>query len=259
MASEEWNSRLPTLEKLGAVLPENLDASRVAEEWFRSFTEHISDAEATLALIHPDALWRDLLAFTWDMRTFVGEEKIRPFVQDRVAPSHLTNFRLTNFVQLQKPFPDLAWIVSIFRFEVDAGECCGVFRLVPTASGVWKAFTIFTCLESLKNFPYKVEGLRRRNVIPGVKWAQQRHEEVQFEGSEPAVLIVGAGQSALSLAARLKYLDVPTLMIEKDARVGDSWRKRYDSLCLHFPVWNDHMPYLPYVLSNLHCMYSQEI
>lgn len=27
---------------------------------------------------------------------------------------------------------------------------------------------------------------------------------------------------------------------------GDSWRKRYKSLCLHDPVWYDHMPYLPF-------------
>ena len=27
---------------------------------------------------------------------------------------------------------------------------------------------------------------------------------------------------------------------------GDSWRNRYKSLCLHDPVWYDHMPYLPF-------------
>ena len=24
------------------------------------------------------------------------------------------------------------------------------------------------------------------------------------------------------------------------------WRKRYKSLCLHDPVWYDHLPYLPF-------------
>ncbi|MEM6987361.1 MAG: NAD(P)/FAD-dependent oxidoreductase, partial [Pseudomonadota bacterium] len=36
------------------------------------------------------------------------------------------------------------------------------------------------------------------------------------------------------------------VVIEKNARAGDSWRKRYKSLCLHDPVWYDHLPYLPF-------------
>ncbi len=34
--------------------------------------------------------------------------------------------------------------------------------------------------------------------------------------------------------------------LEKNPRPGDSWRNRYKSLCLHDPVWYDHMPYLPF-------------
>ena len=39
---------------------------------------------------------------------------------------------------------------------------------------------------------------------------------------------------------------MPTLIIEQNARPGDAWRKRYNSLCLHDPVWYDHLPYLPF-------------
>ena len=39
---------------------------------------------------------------------------------------------------------------------------------------------------------------------------------------------------------------MPTIIIEKNERAGDSWRKRYKSLCLHDPVWYDHLPYLPF-------------
>ncbi|ETW93789.1 MAG: FAD-dependent oxidoreductase [Candidatus Entotheonella factor] len=39
---------------------------------------------------------------------------------------------------------------------------------------------------------------------------------------------------------------MPTIIIEKNERPGDSWRKRYKSLCLHDPVWYDHLPYLPF-------------
>lgn len=55
------------------------------------------------------------------------------------------------------------------------------------------------------------------------------------------MLVVGAGQAGLSIAARLGQLDVDTLVIERNERIGDSWRKRYRSLVLHDPVWYDHM------------------
>ena len=39
---------------------------------------------------------------------------------------------------------------------------------------------------------------------------------------------------------------MPTIILEKNPRAGDSWRNRYRSLCLHDPVWYDHLPYLPF-------------
>jgi putative flavoprotein involved in K+ transport len=48
------------------------------------------------------------------------------------------------------------------------------------------------------------------------------------------------------LGARLRQLGVPTIITEKNARPGDSWRNRYRSLVLHDPVWYDHLPYMPF-------------
>lgn len=42
--------------------------------------------------------------------------------------------------------------------------------------------------------------------------------------------------SGLSVAARLKFLGINTLVVEKNERIGDNWRNRYDSLCLHDSV-----------------------
>ncbi|KAH9816018.1 hypothetical protein DFH28DRAFT_1082214 [Melampsora americana] len=63
---------------------------------------------------------------------------------------------------------------------------------------------------------------------------------------QPKVLIIGAGQSGLMLGARLKLLGLSTLIVDKNQRTGDSWRKRYHSLCLHDPIWADHFPYMSY-------------
>ena len=63
---------------------------------------------------------------------------------------------------------------------------------------------------------------------------------------EPEVLIIGAGQSGLALAAQLQHLGVPYLVAEQNSNIGDNWRKRYDSLILHDPVWVNHLPFKPF-------------
>jgi len=157
----------------------------------------------------------------------------------------------------------------MFDFETDIGVASGIARLVPTSSegGEWRAHTVFTNLEDLKGFAEKTGELRNREPNHG-RWEEDRRKEREFEGREPVVVIVGGGHSGLDLAARLKCLDIPTLVVEKNSRIGDNWRNRYEALCLHDPVCEytsiaisfffffflnmvilgyDHMPYLPYV------------
>ena len=64
--------------------------------------------------------------------------------------------------------------------------------------------------------------------------------------AQPYCVIVGGGQGGIALGARLSQLDVPTIIVEKNPRPGDSWRRRYKSLCLHDPVWYDHLPYIKF-------------
>jgi putative flavoprotein involved in K+ transport len=86
-------------------------------------------------------------------------------------------------------------------------------------------------------------------VVPGRKsWAEAKAEREAKLGYEeqPYCVIIGGGQGGIALGARLGMLDVPTIIIEKNERAGDSWRNRYKSLCLHDPVWYDHLPYLKF-------------
>ena len=57
---------------------------------------------------------------------------------------------------------------------------------------------------------------------------------------------LGAGQAGLSIAARLKVLNIKSLIVDREERIGDNWRSRYHQLVLHDPVWYDHLPYLPF-------------
>jgi phosphoglycerate dehydrogenase-like enzyme len=105
----------------------------------------------------------------------------------------------------------------------------------------WKAYIVYTNLDSLTGFSEKIGPLR--NFEPShTRWAADRETTTEFAGAEedqtksPKVLLIGAGQSGLSIAARLKAMDISALVIDKNERIGDSWRGRYDSLSLHDPV-----------------------
>ncbi|KAJ3994387.1 hypothetical protein F5050DRAFT_1838041 [Lentinula boryana] len=241
---------LPTLDHLGvSSIPDDVDAKKIASEWFSQFATFLEaiDVDGALNLFDTESYWRDILALTWNFRTFVGANSIKQFLKDRLSISRPKAFKLRDeFLGLQQPYPDLIWISFFFDFEVgDTGIASGIGRLVPQADGSWKANCIFTNLEDLKGFPEKVGHLRNQEPNHG-SWEALRRREAAFEDKGPIALIVGGGQGGLEIAARLKMLDVPALVVEKNARIGDSWRNRYKALCLHDPVWYDHMPYLPF-------------
>ena len=123
-------------------------------------------------------------------------------------------------------------------------------RLIQGPDGHgWRALHFLTELSELAGFPER-SGARRplgkdHAVTPGrTEWASSREAEREFTAAEPAVVVLGAGHGGLSIAARLTARGVPTLVIERNQRVGDNWRDRYPSLALHDPVGVDHMPYL---------------
>ena len=226
---------LPTLANLNATVPNDLDAPKVASEWLNALSAAIesNDAKKAVSLFVEDCWWRDMLALTWDFRTFHGSPAIEVFLRDRIDATHPRAFQLRqDFLGLQRPYEDLAWINAFFNFETDVGIGFGIFRLVPTANGEWKAHVVYTNLEDLKGFPEKIGALRNPDPNHG-HWEEDRNREKEFEKSDPVVLIIGGGQSGLDVAARLKSLDVSTLVVERNERIGDNWRNRYDALCLH--------------------------
>ena len=217
--------------------PNNLDHVTIANKWFDTFAPLVErgDTAGILDLLTADSFWRDALALTWDLRTFDGPAKIKRFLDDRLKATKLTNFKLGD-PSLVNTSPVNVWIQSIFTFNVgDYGMGTGVLRLVQTSTGEWKGYTIYTSLSGLKDHPEQLG--EHRNQLPNHgKWLEQRQREVEFVDEEPYVLVVGGGHGGIHVAARLKQLGVPTLVVERNARMGDNWRNRYDTLCLHDPV-----------------------
>jgi hypothetical protein len=139
---------LPTLDRLGArsVDLSAVDAAGVAHAWCSKFSDLVTagNSQGISELFIPDGHWRDILALTWDFRTFTGRDRIRTFLSDRLTESKLTNITLDLNVapELSRPFSDVAWIHAFFVFETPIGRGSGVFRLVPDATGAWNTFTV---------------------------------------------------------------------------------------------------------------------
>jgi len=216
-----------------------------AQAWLESFAAALAqgDPQAAVALFGPECFWRDLVAFTWNLRTEEGPEAIALMLEARLADVAPSAFALRGEASESQGVVE-AW----FDFETRVARCSGHLRLREG-----RAWTLLTAMEELKGHEQRVRERRpvgaEHGVHPGrLSWAERRHQECQELGTnqQPEVVIVGGGQAGLTLAARLRHLEVPTLVLEKQARPGDHWRRRYKSLCLHDPVHYCHFPYLPF-------------
>ncbi|MEO3850245.1 NAD(P)/FAD-dependent oxidoreductase [Streptomyces sp. B8F3] len=78
------------------------------------------------------------------------------------------------------------------------------------------------------------------------------HDRVHSErGRQPEgrddrpVLVVGGGPAGLATAAALRAAGIRAVVLERGARVGDSWRRHYDGLRLHTPRGMSGLPGTP--------------
>ena len=58
-------------------------------------------------------------------------------------------------------------------------------------------------------------------------------------------VIIGAGQAGLSAAYYLKKINEDFIILDEGSKVGDSWRRRWDSLRLFTPAQHDSLPGFP--------------
>jgi putative flavoprotein involved in K+ transport len=215
------------------------------EAWVASLGQAFEarDSAAVAALFTETCYWRDLLTFTWNITTSEGRPAIRAMLDERLADTAPGNLTVVDDAT-----EDQGLVTGWFRFETAQARGVGYVRL---RDGL--AWTLLTSMEELRGHEEKTGRRRAFGAEHGVHqgrstWLERRLEEEEALGftRQPYTVIVGGGQGGLALGARLRRLGVPTIIVEKNPRAGDSWRNRYKSLCLHDPVWYDHMPYLPF-------------
>jgi hypothetical protein len=230
---------------------------RSAQDWLAAFeTALVSrDAVAIGALFHQDCHWHDILAFTWHLTPVEGRDNVAARLAAEQGRTAAHGFHLPPGRKPPREVKRLGVdsIEAIFEFETTDGRGAGIIRLSPAGDDCdkMKAWLLSTTLEALHGHEEKIGANRPTGAaysrnFGGDNWADMRRRASAYDDREPTVLVVGAAQAGLSIAARLNQLGVDTLVVEQWPRVGDSWRKRYHSLALHNSIHLNHLPYMEF-------------
>jgi Flavin-binding monooxygenase-like len=236
---------------------ETESAATAARNWLAQFERALAEPNDGLlnTLFHTDSHWRDVLALTWDIKTVDGSDAILRELKARVGRARPAGFRIAPNRTAPRHVMRAGTnaIEAIFRFETADGRGSGVLRLTPDGNdgNTLKAWTLLSALDELKGLEEqdgrsRPQGKAYSRDFRGPNWLDLRNAAAEYADREPAVLVVGGGQAGLSTAARLTQLGVDTLIVDREARIGDNWRNRYHALVLHNQVHVNHLPYMPF-------------
>jgi putative flavoprotein involved in K+ transport len=215
----------------------------VVTELNKAFLE--GDVAGVAQLFTENGFWRDLLAFTWNLKTVQGPESIADMLT-----GCLPHVSPVSFTRATESVPAIVEGVdeAILSVETRLGRGSGHIRVRDG-----KIVTLLTTLNELKGHEEPQGQSRSLGAEHGIRRDRKTwHEKLQSEADalgykiQPFCLVIGGGQGGIALGARLRQLNVPTIVIDRHERPGDNWRSRYKSLCLHDPVWYDHLPYIPF-------------
>ena len=217
--------------------------------WIGDLEGALSSQDSALfdELFIEDSYWRDMVALTWDTQQFWGRESSRTNLFKHSREMAPRNFHLqpnrSGPRLITEPSPRVEMYAA---FETEVGTGSAFIVLIPDRTAKWgmRARQIATAITGLHcNPPAPITRRGFEPAHPGETWLEYRNRVRDLTDRDPDVLIVGVGQSGLSIAAHLDRLGVSYLAVDKNAKPGDSWRKRYNALALHTPTWANNLPF----------------
>lgn len=228
-------------------------AADQAEAWVAAFDQALAarDKAGLLKLFAADCHWRNLCGLSWDIATVSGRDELCDALLRNASEMKATKFSVASdlLTPRRSIIAGQAVVEAIFRFTSINGPGRGVIRLRPGASGFSEAWTLSTSLDmdaicEQRREDNGPESHARDFAEPS--WLVQREAELSYRDREPDVLIVGGGHAGISAAVELKRIGFDALIVDKEERIGDNWRLRYNGLKLHNKTPVNHLRYMPF-------------
>ncbi|TCD65649.1 hypothetical protein EIP91_002417 [Steccherinum ochraceum] len=236
-----------------------------ALSWLSRFGQGLckGDAPAIAACFHSQGWFRDLLATSWEIHSINGPAKVEEYVSKRLLATddsqeskdakkiRIKDVKLleNNWVRPEHfPIPTGLGTTGVelgFEWTSNVARGKGYARLVKDPNDEWKAISVSMFVDDIIGH----EELGHESGLFGghtVTWQEVATKRKEKAEREPQVLVVGAGQTGLMIAAACKQQGMRVLTIERHERVGDLWRKRYPTLVLHTTKGQHEFLYHPY-------------
>ncbi|KAJ3936228.1 MAG: FAD/NAD-P-binding domain-containing protein [Lentinula lateritia] len=229
---------------LGSLFPQD-----IAQAWLTDFSRSLStgDCQTATSAFLKDGWLRDILIFTWNNRSLFGTSKIMKYLEENLKRDIVSDFRLNDEPHLA-PYNNQslpAAVSSGFTFRTPIAFGQGFVNLSQDESGNWKALTVLMMMKDLIGHEESgpEEGVYEGHTRAWVDVNEERRKAVE---ENPHVIILGGGQTGLNIAARFHQMKIPSIVLEREDRIGDHWRKRYPTLSLHTPKNHHSMLYKSY-------------
>ncbi|KAJ7056138.1 FAD/NAD-P-binding domain-containing protein [Mycena amicta] len=226
----------------------HVDHGAISSSWLSQFSTALASQRpaAIAACFLPDGWLRDVLVFTWTNRSLEGRDKIVGYLEPTLGRAGIRQVALDDRPHRCSEYKQQTGIVAAgFTFETAVGPGEGYVQLLATPAGEWLAVAVFMVLVDIHGHEEAgaEEGVYGGHTLAWKDVARERREKIE---ADPHVLIIGGGQTGLNVAARFKQMNIPALVVEKNARVGDNWRERYPTLTLHSIKTHSSMLYQPF-------------
>src|SRR6266567_2123959 len=231
-------------------------AEDMAKHWIGAFDAALAGGSeiALSGLFAPDSHWRNLLGVSWHFATFSGNLTLAREMLRRAADARASGFRIemAALTPRKSVVAGREIIEAVFSFETANGPGIGALRLLPLPNGRPAAWTISTMLDFDKICAARTNHAAsepQMRDFAGPDWSEQRQASSAYRDRDPDVLIVGGGHAGISAAVELKRIGLDALVVDRQERVGDNWRRRYRGLKLHNKTPVNHLRYLPFPLT----------
>lgn len=104
----------------------SVDPQQRVDEWLRDFEAALAarDVDAAAGMFATDSYWRDLVAFTWNLKTVEGRDGVAGMLRERLGDTDPRGFRTS-----ETPTEDDGVVSAWIAFETATGRGEGHLRL----------------------------------------------------------------------------------------------------------------------------------